>query len=196
MKTTYLMATLTDGRKVVSEFSKLGKIAAYVAQTFARMRPFNAWKVESTEHPVSGERVLFRSRELISGEYIVSITEVEPAEGHEEDHDYNAAFFKPVARMQKGEKGIWVAPENDTPEGAVALTEYPLHYDAANWQSYVILKAASEGVEELRYVVNDPNGIESGQPYAGDAISARTPIEGSEGGEGGEDGSGSWDDDN
>lgn len=180
----FVQAILKNGEVVVSEFSKLTNLTPYAAQAFARMRPFNHWEVTGTVHPESGERVLYRTRHLISGDYIMSMTEVEPKPGREEDHNYDPDNFQPVSHMQKGAYGSWTAPAENTPEGAVAGVKYPIHRDEATWQMYVILKVATEDTPEVRYVLADPNGITTGQPYRGQAIGEGNGVSDMEGSEG------------
>jgi len=164
----YVRATLDNGKQYISEFTKLVHLGRYASRVMSGMQAFNCWQVTSTRHPASGERVLFRKRLLISGRKIETLEEVEPSMP---DHDMQPENFRSVSVMQLGKLGYWVAPEDNTPEGAVAGVKYPVHQDAATWQKYIILRTAtSEAEVEQRYVISDPNGYAGGVAYSGDPI--------------------------
>lgn len=148
----FLQAKLRDGTTVISEFSKLASVQKYANQVFAGVKPFNAWRVVGDTHPVSGEKVLLRTREMINGKEIVSITEVQQ-DG------------TPIITTQAGARGLWKAPLGASVEvegvQASAGETYPKHRDPVSMREYVILRAAAEGGEsEVRYYTDgdDANG--------------------------------------
>lgn len=167
----YLMATLTNGETVISEFSKLSNVQRYIAQVFAGTKPFNVWIPVGTEHPQSGEPCLVRRREMISGSMIARVQEVEPVG---EDHGHDPANFNPITLPQSGEYGSWTCPDNeDTPEGAVAGARYPVHRDPNTLRRFVFIRFDAENPENTRrhwldpqsepsYRNNDPEGFEPG----------------------------------
>lgn len=143
----FLQATLADGGKVVSEFSKLGRVERYVNQVFTGAKPFNAWKVVGTEHPHSGERVLIRTRAMLNGTNIVSIEEVEVKPEIGDNHQYLPENFLPKASLQKGQYGFWTAPEDGSVENAVAGAQYPVRKDEATLRRYVILRVGDPSAD-------------------------------------------------
>ena len=153
----FLMATLADGRRVVSEFTELSKVQKYALDVFSGRSTFNAWRVVGTVHPASGERVLMRERELIDGRHIVSLQQVEPKPGLTMPHEYEPSRFQPVVLMKEGEYGLWRVPTGTTAEseGVVAMpdVDYPQHRDARSLRDFVILRAANEAedISEVRY---------------------------------------------
>lgn len=175
----FLMATLANGRRVVSEFTKLSKAQKYVNGVFAGTESFNAWKVISRIHPSSGEVALIREREFISGQHIVSIQQVEPIRS---DHEYDPNLFKPLRLTKEGEYGLWRVPAGTVVEvdGVIATPDfdYPVHRDNRSLRDYVILRVANEadGIAEVRWYTD------------GDAA----PVQP---GPGEEEHVGSWDDD-
>lgn len=140
----FLLATLENGTKLVSEFSKLGKVEKYANQVFTGYKPFNAWRVTGTVNPANGEKALIRTRDMINGKLIVSLAEVEPTT---EDHNLDPANFRPVAHMQKGTFGTFKVPAENTPEGLTAGAEYQIHMDEASRRKYVVARAAIEGAD-------------------------------------------------
>ena len=163
----FLMATLTTGGQVVSEFTELKKVQKYAQDIFAGRASFNAWKVVSNVHPASGEKVLIRERLLISGEHIVSIQQVQPTTT---EHEYMPNYFVPVQVMKEGDRGLWQVPEGTTVEvdGVIATPglDYPHHREARSLREYVILRAANdaEGVPEVRYYTDGQPAPDEMQP--------------------------------
>ena len=146
MARIFAEATLNDGSKVVSEFSKLGGIGNYSAAVMAGRKGFNAWRVVGTIHPASGEPCLVRERTVLNGSEIRSIREVTPLPGREQDHGYDPGAFQGVQEVQSGQYGIWRAPTNGSAvEGAVPGMEYPVHRDEGTLEKYVILRWAEDG---------------------------------------------------
>jgi hypothetical protein len=151
----YLQATLRDGTRVVSEFTKPQNIARYAAQCFAGMRPFNAWQTTGNRHPYSGEEVLVRQWRLINGREVMTIEQVQPRPGFETSHDMQPENFEPVPHVQQGPQGGWTAPAENTPEGAVVGARYPVHVTEGDLRTYVILRAAdAQGQGEIRHYVD------------------------------------------
>lgn len=139
----FLQATMDDGSKIVSEFTKLGHVQRYITQVLAGGRPFNAWAIVSDTHPESGDKCLMRTRNMISGHKIKSIEIVRRMAGAPE-HSMAPQSFVPVPLIQRGQYGSWKAPLENTPAGAVAGVEYPIKRDAVTLQRYVVLKANPE----------------------------------------------------
>jgi hypothetical protein len=174
-RTKFLRATLDTGEQVVSEFANLaGSGQGYATQVFAGVKPFNAWRVVSGRHPVSGEEVLVRARTMYSGRRIQTIQQVKPIAGREQNHGYAADAFEAVLEVQHGQYGMWVAPSENTPEGAVAGTEYPIHRDSPDFRRYVILRVAGEPaaiggepVPELRHYIDTGSQVSVGASVPG-----------------------------
>jgi hypothetical protein len=140
----FLMATLKDGRKVVAEFSKLkGTGQGYTGRVFAQAMPFNAWRVVGHTHPVSGERVLVRTRVMINGAEIAEIAPVQPRDGIA-NHNYEPENFEPATEIQRGQYGVWTAPRENTPEGAQPGVAYPVHRDEVTLARFVYLSVDPE----------------------------------------------------
>lgn len=167
-KPVYLMATLASGEQVVSEFHKLGRIQRYVTQVQSGQKPFNAWRVVGTRHPVSGEPVLTRAREFLNGYQITRITQVEPTRA---DHGYEPANFRPVVTMEKGRLGLYTVPDNeDRPEAFVERDipggmQFPVHQDPTTLRRYVVLAQGdpgaapeTEAAEERRFYLDAARG--------------------------------------
>ena len=170
---TYLRATLKDGSKLVSSFEKLANVQKYSAQIFARVNVFNAWELVSRTHPTSGEACLVRRRRMISGDQITEIERVVPISFEAfvalQDFDrpttenrslydeaisnYDPNVFESALEIQQGEGGIWIAPMENVPEGAVAGQRYPVHIDAASLGRFVILRAATDAAAEVRFQI-------------------------------------------
>jgi hypothetical protein len=157
----FLMATLDDGRQVISEFDKLSKVQQYAQKVFSGTDTFNAWKVVSRVHPASGEAVLIREREVISGRHIVSVQQVVPKSDLTVPHDYEPSRFQPALVTKEGEHGLWRVPASTVieREGVIATpdVDYPVHRDPRYLRDYVILRAGNEGdgIEEVRYYTDD-----------------------------------------
>jgi hypothetical protein len=139
----FLRAKLKDGQVLVSEFSQLARVERYAIQVYNGTKPFNAWKVVSTDHPVSGERQLHRERMLVNGAEIVSLQQVEPTT---EDHGYEPDHFQPVAVAQRGPRGVYRVPEEDAPEEVTAAggtpgMEFPKHRDEMSFRDFIFLNA-------------------------------------------------------
>jgi hypothetical protein len=179
----FVLATLRDGSRIVSPFTKLAGLESYSKDVFAQRKPFNAWQIVSTRHPVSGEAgVLQRRRRLISGDQIVELEEVKPKEGITNLLSLNPEDYEPVLHLQRGEGGFHVftpareatelAPAVELPEGAVPGVEYPIHRepDGYGYVRYVILRAEGmdgEGSPELRHYLDQRR--EPTTQYSGDA---------------------------
>jgi hypothetical protein len=152
MAQKFLMATLNDGTQVVSAFENLGGTGqGYATQVFARVKPFNAWKNVGNTHPHSGEPVKIRTRVMYSGAEIRSISQVKPIAGREESHGYEPENFEAVSEMQHGRYGMYVAPSENTPVGAVAGAEYPIHREEDSFRRFVILRVATADTVEVRH---------------------------------------------
>jgi hypothetical protein len=155
MGTKFLQATLLSGVAVVSEFENLGGSGqGYATQVFACVKPFNAWRKVGSVHPQSGETVAIRTRVMYSGAQIASIAQVKPKAGFEETHEFQPENFEPVAEMRHGRHGMYVAPSEATPNGAVAGAEYPVHRQDSDFRRYVILRAATATTPELRHWID------------------------------------------
>ena len=155
MSRKYLQATLVSGAVVIAAFEKLGGTGqGYSTQVFAGRKPFNGWRVVGDTHPVSGEPVVLRTRTMYAGHQIASITAVKPKDGRENDHGYESGNFEPVAEIQSTEHGMYTAPTANTPEGAVAGVDYPVHRDPNDLRRYVILRAANDIGPETRFYVD------------------------------------------
>lgn len=154
---TFLRITTRTGEKYVSEFTKLVNVQRYASQVFIGQKPFNVWRVVGDVHPQSGERVLVRQRVMLNGRDVLEVEHVQ----RKPDVDANtmdAADFEPVAEIQSGQGGLWTAPEQNTPEHAVAGVRYPVHINPQTLRPYVILQAEREepAVEEIRYEIPMP----------------------------------------
>jgi hypothetical protein len=164
----FLKAKLQDGSEVVSEFAKLGRVERYVTQVFQGYKPFNAWRVVGNTHPVSGEEVKTRTRVMLNGKSILSITQVEPTV---EDHGYDPASFKLMEAPTKGEHGSYTVPEEGGPEGVEPGVVFPVHRDDS-FRKYVILRVANpeaeagtvESVENRHYLSAPAEEVTA--PYA------------------------------
>lgn len=166
---TYLQATLKDGSTVVSSFEKLANVQKYAATIFARMNVFNAWQLVARVHPTSGEACLVRRRRMISGDQITEIERVVPrslesinaiavrtqeqpmtAQSYEDAiANYDPNMFESALEIQAGDGGIWVAPTENTPTGAVAGQRYPVHVNAQSLARFVILHVATDTAPEI-----------------------------------------------
>jgi hypothetical protein len=149
----FLLATLANGTAVVGEFDDLGGTGqGYATQVFALAKPFNAWRVTGTQHPASGEAVKVRTRVMYGGHQIVSIQQVKPKT---ESHGYDPQNFEPVEEIQRGQYGVWTAPAENTPDGARAGLDYPIHRESTDLRRYVILTAAGpDGTGEVRHYID------------------------------------------
>jgi hypothetical protein len=178
--TNFLKATLQDGTEVISEFSKLqGSGERYIAQVFAGVKPFNAWKVVGHQHPQSGEAVLIRTREMYSGQQIKKVCRVQPVEGQADTHGYQPQFFVPVTEIQGGQYGTWEAPAENTPQDAVAGALYPIHRDDASMERFVYLKVASDPEThegEIRYLIDRRTVVLGGDPIEALMASGTTAV--------------------
>lgn len=167
---TFLRATLRDGTQVVSVFTKLAGVENYARDVFAMRKPFNAWQIVGTAHPASGEQVLMRQRRVYNGSQIVSIEQVRPVSGREEDHGLQAENFEPVTHTARGRDGTYQFTAANAPEGAQVGIDYPVHRDPTRqhgFNRYVVLRIAhtsEEGqqVPESRYYIDRPA---SAAPY-------------------------------
>jgi hypothetical protein len=172
---TYLQATLKDGTTVVSSFEKLANVQKYAATIFARLNVFNAWQLVARVHPTSGEACLVRRRRMISGDQITEIERVipisfaefartiaSPTEQTESPAalreryenaiaNYDPSAFESALEIQAGDGGIWIAPTENTPVGAVAGQRYPVHVDATSLARFVILHVATDAAAEIRF---------------------------------------------
>jgi hypothetical protein len=169
---TFLRATLKDGSQIVSSFEKLANVQKYAAQIFARINVFNAWELVARVHPTSGEPCLVRRRRMISGDQITEIERVVPisleafraiprmggdrivmaVESYEEAiANYDPTVFESALEIQAGDGGIWIAPLENAPTGAVAGQRYPVHVDTASLGRFVILHVATEANPEVRF---------------------------------------------
>lgn len=182
MSRKFLLATLTTGEKVVSEFSDLGGSGqGYSTQVFAQQKPFNAWKVVAGEHPASGEKVLVRTRVMFNGMLITSIAQVQPKEGFDTSHGYVVENFEPVTEIQHGQYGAHVFGAENLPAGAVAGVGYPIHRDPNDFRRYVVLKVeqapetvGGEPTPEVRYTVDRDRTERARSEYAGAAVDSAT----------------------
>lgn len=168
---TYLRATLKDESKIVSSFEKLANVQKYAAQIFARVNVFNAWELVARVHPTSGEPCLVRRRRMISGDQITEIERVVPrtmteinaiaartgetpmtVQSYEEAiSNYDPNLFESAVEIQAGDGGIWIAPMENAPIGAVPGQRYPVHVDATSLGRFVILHVATETEPEIRF---------------------------------------------
>lgn len=168
---TYLRATLKDGSKIVSSFEKLANVQKYAAQIFARVNVFNAWELVARVHPTSGEPCLVRRRRMISGDQITEIERVIPrtmteinaiaartgetpmtVQSYENAINmYDPNVFESAVEIQAGEGGVWIAPTENVPSGAVAGQRYPIHIDATTLARFVILHVATDDTPEVRF---------------------------------------------
>lgn len=145
-----MLATLLSGEKLISEFSNLGgEGQGYATKVFAGASVFSVWRVVGNAHPVSGETVLMRTQEMVNGSQIVKLQQVKPREGLETTHGFDPANFEPVAIMQQGRYGLWIAPDGSDAnqpavEGATPGVGYPVHRDDESLRRYVILRAQGE----------------------------------------------------
>jgi hypothetical protein len=182
MKGMFLKATLNDGTMVISEFSKLGNPQRYALQVLQGVKTFNVWRVVSTVHPASGDACLLRQRQMISGRDVRSIEQVEPTE-FRQPGDLSPASFQPVAILQKGQFGNWKAPNENTPAGAVPGVEYPIKREPASLMRYVTLKVASDGVDEVKFFLDQqgPTDGDDDAPPVGDLSYTEDDDDGDEG---------------
>jgi|ERR1043166_4610507 DNA-binding cell septation regulator SpoVG len=137
----YLQAALTDGTTVTGEFDRLAHVQRYVSRVYAGVAPFNVWQTVSTTHPVSGETNSQRVRVMVNGDRINCIRQVN-VDG------------SPFVETARGEAGLWVAPAENTPEGAVAGVRYPVSREAETLARYVVLKVATDGQPEKRHYLD------------------------------------------
>ncbi len=144
----HVLITLKDGTKFVSEFTKLRGIGTYAAQVMTGKKALNRWHVISHEHPVSGERVLVREREMINGVEVRAMQEVMPKP---DANERDVAALKPNAfiakpSIEKGPHGLHLFdPTDETrPEGVSTTLPYPIHRDPESLRKYVILDARGE----------------------------------------------------
>jgi hypothetical protein len=183
--TTFLKAVLEDGTEVVSEFAKLeGSGQRYIGQVFAGQKPFNAWRVVGSVHPITGEPALVRSRVMLNGSQITRVTQVKPVAGREEDHGYAPDAFEPVTEVQSGEFGTWVCPSEGAPEGAVVGASYPVHRDPASMERFVYLTYATDREThegEVRYLLDQGRVVLGGDPIEA-LMGGPTATEDGEGG--------------
>lgn len=188
----FLKAKLEDGTEVVSEFTKLTKVQKYINQVFKGEKSFNAWKVAGDTHPDSGEPNRQRQRTLISGRTIVSVEPVVPTT---QDHDYQPENFTPALLPSRGPRGFWRIPTQGVVRAggitAVPGTQYPKHRNPRSLRDYIILRAESEGADEVRFYLDeyDPNRVDR-QRNAGAITTGASAREASE-----SDDDGLWDDD-
>lgn len=155
----FMQANLKDGSKIISQFSKLGKVGAYAGQVFGGRKAFNAWEVVGDTHPVSGEKVLYRQRKLIAGSDISSLQVVKPKAGFETSHGFAPENFEQVVEMEHGRYGVFTVEAQDDgglrPAGLsedIPLgTEFPIRRDGSSLRKYIVVRAASEGQTERRY---------------------------------------------
>jgi hypothetical protein len=152
----YLKATLQDGRAVIGEFAKLAKVQRYVIQVLSGQRPFNVWHETGSVNPVNGEAVRVRTREMVFGNFIRSIEEVDPAPGYETTHQYEPSRFLPHAEVEHGEFGVFIAPRENCPEGLVPGGTYTVHRDPQTLRKYVIAQVFSERALPGGEVAQDP----------------------------------------
>jgi hypothetical protein len=156
----YVKATLKDGTIIISPFTQLNGLEGYAANVMSGRKPFNAWQIVSTTHPVSGERgVLQRRRRLVSGDQITELEEVKPLAGTDPSA-LNPDDFEPVIHVKRGEGGFHKfqpgTEEQPLPEHAAAGVEYPIHREADGYGyvRYVILKVEAEGQPEVRFYLD------------------------------------------
>jgi hypothetical protein len=98
---------------------------------------------------------------MYNGMQIKSLAVVKPIAGMETSHQYDPGNFQPVSEVQDGEYGMYIAPAENTPTGAVAGVEYPVHRDDASLRRYVILRVeqapttiGGEPTPEVRYWID------------------------------------------
>jgi hypothetical protein len=152
----FLKATLLDGSEVVAEFSKLqGSGERYVGQVFYAAKPFNAWRVLRHTHPVSGEAVLVRTREMYNGNQIKKVERVQPKADvtSQQIGTLDPQYFESCPEIQGTAFGLWTAPAENTPEGAVAGVSYPIHRNEQTLERYVILRVENGDEPALRFQI-------------------------------------------
>ena len=156
----FLKATLMDGTEVISEFRNLEKVGKYIADVFSNRKPFNVWRTVSEDHPSgSGEACVVRTRMSIRPSQVRQITEVTRRTGAlaAPPTSYEPQDFVDVQIIPKGERGLWRAPLENTPEGLVAGLQYPVHRDQTNFRDYVVVRTATireEGITpEQKYYI-------------------------------------------
>jgi hypothetical protein len=147
----FLKVSTFDGEEFISEFAKLKGTERYLAQVFMG-RAFNVWKDVASVHPHSGEPCLMRTRVSLSGRAIKRVQRV-VRKADAAPNSMSPADFEPEILPQSGQGGIWVAPTQNTPDGAVAGASYPVHIDPTSLDRYVILSIAREGRSEVRYAL-------------------------------------------
>lgn len=148
---TFLKAKLTDGTEVISGFSKLKGVGQYASKVMFGAQPLNVWRpVPDMQHP-SGQKVLARTRQMISGRLIESITEVEPTV---EDHGYDPRNFRPRITWQSGNGGIWTCPDPAPAEGLVPGTDYPVSLTRENPRHSVVVSSNPDGTVASRYYID------------------------------------------
>jgi hypothetical protein len=67
------------------------------------------------------------------------------------EHNYNADRFSPEPVFKHFGSGMWTAPAENTPEGAVAGVQYAVKRDPADSRRYVTLRVAEGTSPELRH---------------------------------------------
>jgi hypothetical protein len=133
---TFLKVITTTGQAFIGEFEKVRTGQRYLTAVFAGAKAFNAWKVVATAHPVTGEPVTMRTREMISGRQILSAAVVVPTV---EDHGYDPDNFELKQFPKQGEFGVYVFGADDVPEGGQTGVEYPVHREDETLRRYVYL---------------------------------------------------------
>jgi hypothetical protein len=63
--------------------------------------------------------------------------------------NYDPSAFESALEIQAGDGGIWVAPTENTPTGAVAGQRYPVHVNAQSLARFVILHVATDTAPEI-----------------------------------------------
>lgn len=171
----FVKAYLDDGTQVISEFTKLKGIRELSAQVYAGSKAFPVWKIVSDVHPESGEPVLSRTRQFLSGRIIDRLEVVEPTQ---ENHGYSPDNFGPVISVSEGAAGRMVFTEEmDVPDGVAVNIEYPLHVAPDGRRFVIVTSNSAAGDEDVLHYIDaeggdtseiDPEVMVPGAPEVGD----------------------------
>lgn len=159
----YIEANLKDGGTVISEFQKAQAMRRFAADVFSGRKALPVWRVVGDTHPQSGEPVVIRTRSFVNGTHIASMQAVVPIN---ENHGYDPSNFEDVEEFKgttgRQSNGLWTAPTENTPDGAVAGVKYPVHRDEVDHRRYVILRVAEDVTPENRFYLDETAGVRVG----------------------------------
>jgi hypothetical protein len=149
----YVLVKLEDGSTVVAPYQRLRGIGRYSAQVMSGAKPLNLWTVRGEAHPVTGERILMRSRRTVSGKTVREMQVVTPkADADAAQIDALAPdAFEPAVEPQSIGFGLYTVDRTKTLEDGIVLpagTVLPIHRDTGLGERYVVACAGTGEANE------------------------------------------------